>query len=195
MAYASLSELRAFLRLATGETGDDTLLTNLLTYAQAFIESPQCCNRVFEASTNTDRKFDAVADVRGMRLVLDYDLCSINSITNGDGAVIPSTAYFTRPTNITPYYAIELFASQGYSWGYTTDPQNSIVISGKWAYSASAPSSIKDATLVLAKWMYRQINNDSDTERAILSPDGSMIMPSALPKLFWDLVAGYRRRP
>lgn len=192
MAYASLAELRALLRLATAETGDDTLLTNELTYAQAFIESPQCCNRVFEASSDTTRYLNAETQVHDLRLMLDYDLCSIKTVTC-DGTVIPSSAYVTCPTNTTPYWALELYASQGYTWGYSSDPQKAIAIEGKWAYSTTAPSAIKDATLLLAKWKYRQLSNDADAERPILSADGTILMPSALPRVFWDLVQGYRR--
>ena len=194
MAYASLSELRAFLRLASGETTDDTLLTNLLTYAQAFIESPQCCNRVFEASADTTRYFDAVEDTDGARLNFDTDCAAITAVTNGGAVVVPSTAYVTLPANQTPYIGIQLLASKGYTWQFVDDPENAISIAGKWAYSTTAPSAIKDATLVLGKWMYRQLNSDSDTDRPIISPDGTMLMPTALPRMFWDLVNGYRRR-
>lgn len=196
MAYASLAELRAELKLSAGETVDDTLLTNYLARAQAFVESAECCNRVFEAGADSTRYFDVGRDTDGTTLRLDYDLAATpTTVTNGNGEVIASTAYVLEPRNVTPYYAIRLKATSGYVWSYGDDPDNPIVIVGKWAYSTSAPTRIKTATLLLAKWMYQQrANQSADADRTIVSGDGMIILPSALPKVFWDMVSGYKRR-
>ena len=196
MAYASLSDLRAYLKLAAGETADDTLLTNCLTRAQAFIESPQCCNRVFEASADSTRDFDlsAVAD-DGMTLRLDYDLAATpTTVTNGDGQVIPSAAYILEPRNVTPKHSIRLRATYGYVWSYGDDPDNAIEIVAKWAYSTSAPEPIKTATLLLAKWLYRQKNATLEADQPIMAEGGFVILPSKLPTAFWDMVNGFKRR-
>ncbi|MGB8648859.1 MAG: hypothetical protein WCF84_26720 [Anaerolineae bacterium] len=194
MAYATKDDLRAFLKLQVGETADDTLLQNAVTDAQNFIEGAECCNRLFEASTDTTRYFDALQNVDDLTLVFDIYCCGITTVVNGDGSTLPSSVYITLPPNITPYYGIKLLASGGYVWQYLSDPENAIAVTGKWAYSLAAPAKIKRATLVLAKYLYRQLNADSDADRPLMTGDGVVIMPSNLPKLFWDLVGGYRRR-
>ena len=194
MAYATLSELRAYLKLGTSETGDDTLLTDLLTRAQAYIDSPQCCNRTFEASADTTRYFDATRAVDGLTLRLDYDLATTpTTVTNGDGTTIASTYYVLEPRNIAPYFQIRLKATSGIVWSYGDDPDNPIAVTGKFAYSVTAPTAIKQATLVLAAWFYRQRGANADVDRSVMA-DGMVIMPTSLPKVFWDLVGGYKRR-
>ncbi len=197
MAYASLAELRAELKLATSpaETVDDMLLSGYLTRAQSFIESAECCNRVFEAAADSTRYFplSAVAS-DGLTLRFDYDLCATpTTVTNGDGEVIPSTAYILKPDNFRPYHSLKLKVSQGYRWNYGDDPDNRIAIVAKWAYSVTAPEDIKAATLVLARWLYRQRPSKESADQPIMSPSGFMIMPSKLPAVFWSFVGGYKR--
>jgi hypothetical protein len=196
MSYASLSDLRAYLKLGAGETGDDTFLTNSLARAQAFIESPQCCNRVFEASADSTRYQDmsrVLSD--GRTLLLDYDLATTpTTVTNGDGQVIASTNYVLEPRNLTPYHSIRLKQSSGYTWSSGDDPDNPITIVAKWAYSLTAPTAIVTATLLLAKWLYRQKNATSEADQPVVAQGGFLILPSKLPTAFWDMVAGYKRR-
>lgn len=197
MAYATLAELREYLKLGAGETADDTFLSHCLTRAQAFVESAECCNRVFEASADSTRSFLVWGHVAedGMTLHLDYDLATTpTTVTNGDGEVIPSSAYTLLPLNVTPKHSIKLKSAQGYVWQYGDDPDNTINILGKWAYALTAPEQIKTATLLLAKWLYRQKNATSETDQPIMAQGGFVIMPSRLPSVFWELVSGYRRR-
>lgn len=197
MAYATLAQLREYLKLGASETGDDTFLTNCLTRAQDFIEGAECCNRVFEASADSTRSFFVHQSVAadGMTLRLDYDLASTpTTVTNGNDEVIPSTAYTLLPLNLTPKHSIKLKSTYGYTWQYGDDPDNTIDIVAKWAYSLTAPERIKTATLLLAKWLYRQKNATSDADQPVVAPGGFIIMPSKLPTAFWDMVSGYKRR-
>lgn len=196
MAYATVAELRSELKLSAVETADDARLTTCLERAQGFIESPECCNRVFEASADSTRYLD-LTRVRddGLTLRLDFDLAATpTTVTNGDGEVIPSTAYILLERNVTPYHSIRLKRSSGYLWSYGDDPDNPITILGKCAYSTAAPTNIKTATLVLAKWLYQQKMSNSNTDQPIMSPGGFVIMPSRLPTVFWDLVRAFQRR-
>lgn len=196
MSYATLAQLREYLKLGVTETGDDTFLTNCLTRAQDFIEGAECCNRVFEAVDSTRSFFvhQSVSD-DGLTLRLDYDLASTpTTVTNGDGEVIPSNAYTLLPLNVTPKYAIKLKSTSGYVWVYGDDPDNTINITAKWAFSLTAPERIKTATLLLAKWLYRQKNATSEADNPIVAQGGFIIMPSKLPSAFWDMVSGYKRR-
>ena len=190
MTYISLADLKLYLGITT--TNEDDLLNDCISAAQKTIETK--CGRVFEAAANTTRNFDAVRDVEGYLLHLDADLCAINSITNGDGLVVSSSNYVTEPRNITPYYAIRLKANSSVAWTYSSSPEDAIAVSGKWAYSVTAPDDIAQACKRLAAWLYRQKDSSQDADRAIMSASGAVIMPSALPKDVVDLYKPYIRQ-
>lgn len=189
MAYVTSTLLKTYLGATTGT--DDTLLTALITRSQAIID--RYCNRTFEVSTNTSRLFDAERDVDGPMLWLDEDLVSINSVTNGDSDVlVASTEYTTEPRNRTPYYALKLVAQSGLYWTWTTTPENAITISGKWAYSTAAPDDIVHVTLRLAAYLYRQRDNATDLDRAVIAGNAT-ILPAQLPNDIKMLLDPYRR--
>jgi len=189
MAYCETSDVKLLLDISG--TGDDTLIGGLITQAQEIIES--YCHRQFEASTETTRYFDAVRDVDGLVLNLDEDLAQISTVTNGDSTVVTSAQYATEPRNRTPYHALRLLANSGVDWEYTTDPENAIAIKGYWAWSVSAPLDIKRACIRLAAQMYNQKDSGSDMDRPVMSPDGAMLFPAALPRDVIDILNRYRR--
>lgn len=155
MPYLVAADLRTYLGISS--TSDDALLTVLIAAAQKAVE--EYTHRVFEASAATAKTFDAVRDVgKGddrRTLYLDQDLCTITSIVNGDATTVTAAQYVTEPRSVTPYYAIRLKASANIAWTYNDDPENAITVTGKWAYSASAPDDIVQATKRMAGWMYR----------------------------------------
>lgn len=188
MAYTSASNLKTYLGIS--EATDDTLLGTLITAAQAMIDAH--CRQTFEAAADTTRYFDAVRDVNGSMLYLDAPLCAITTVTNGDGNTVASTKYVTEPRNTTPYYALQLKANAGVAWTYTSTPENAIAIAGKWAYSTTAPADIAQTTIRLAAYLYRQRDNASDLDRAIVGASGIML-PAALPKDIQTLLRPYVR--
>jgi len=188
MAYTDNTTLAALLGISG--SGDNSLLTACITRAQAAIN--KLTGRVFECATATTRYFDVDRDVQGRTLYLDRDLCSISTITNGDGSTIASDAYVTEPRNDTPYRAITLKASKGITWTYLTDPENAISVNGKWAYSATAPDDIVQACLRLAGFYYRQKDNP-EYGRAITEA-GIVVEPNDVPADVLHLLAPYVRR-
>lgn len=196
MTYATLADVKLYLDLATN-TNDDASLLLFIDKAQGIIDS--YCNRTFEADADTTRYFDAVHDVdypQSLILFLDHDLASVTSITNGDGTAVTANQYVMNPRNRTPYYAIELLPSSGIAWTYTTDWQNAIAITGRWAYATSAPQAIIQTCVRLAVWLYRQKDTsaDSNAERPIMTASGTVIMPSSLPRDIRDILEPYRRK-
>lgn len=191
MAYATLTELKQYLGISA--SGDDGLLGDMLTRAQAIIEAGT--GRVFEAAADTTRYFDPLINVDNSALYLDEDLAAISAITNGDAAqtTITSSQYVTEPRNQTPYYAVRLLDSANLSWEYSEDPQNAISISGKWAYSETAPADIVQATVRLAAFLYRQKESNADVDRTMQLPDGSMVLPSSLPRDVLAIIYRYKR--
>jgi len=190
MAYCGVDELKEYLGV-TGAT-DDAMLLTLLAAAQRTIDS--YCARTFEATADTVRTFDSQRDVDGYTLTVDSDLCAITSIVNGDGTTISNSHYVTEPRNETPYYAIRLKASAGEVWTSTAagDSENAISITGKWAYSTSAPSDIAHVCKRLAAYIYRQKDNAGDLDRAVIAGN-STILPAQIPSDIRLMLAPYKR--
>ena len=190
MAYCGVDELKEYLGV-TGAT-DDAMLLTLLAAAQRTIDS--YCARTFEATADTVRTFDSQRDVDGYTLTVDSDLCSITSIVNGDGTTISNSHYVTEPRNETPYYAIRLKVSAGKVWTSTVagDSENAITITGKWAYSTSAPSDIAHVCKRLAAYIYRQKDNAGDLDRAVIAGN-STILPAQIPSDIRLMLTPYKR--
>ena len=190
MAYCGVDELKEYLGV-TG-TADDAMLLTLLAAAQRTIDS--YCARTFEATADTVRTFDSQRDVDGYTLTVDSDLCAITSIVNGDGTTISNSHYVTEPRNETPYYAIRLKTSAGKVWTSTVsgDSENAITVTGKWAYSTSAPSDIAHVCKRLAAYIYRQKDNAGDLDRAVIAGN-STILPAQIPSDIRLMLAPYRR--
>lgn len=194
MAYASLAELKTYVGIPTGTTGDDALLTALLARAQAFIESPAGTGRVFEAAADTTRYFDAQRDVDGRTLYFDdgSDLCQLTSVVNA-GVTIPLSAIALEPRNATPYFGLTLKLGLDYEWDWDDTPEGAIAVTGRWAYSVTAPLDIVHATIRLAFTYYRQRDNAMDIAAPVMSSDGVAIMPTAIPRDVLDTCMRYRR--
>jgi hypothetical protein len=191
MAYCTLDELKTYLGITTDD--DDVLLSSCRRRAQQTIDT--YCRRTFEATADSTKYLDAVEDVVGSTLYLTGagELCAITSITNGDATVLASTDYVTEPRNSTPYYAIRLLVSSGQTWTYTTDPEDAIAIVGRWAYSTSAPADITQACLRLSAWYYRQKDTTADADRPLLAGDGTIVMPSSMPRDVIAALSPYRK--
>lgn len=188
MAYTTAANLKVYLGIA--DVADDALLTTLIAAAQAFIDA--YTGRTFEATADSVRKHDAYRDVKGPVLWLADDCSAITSITNGDGATVAANKYVTEPRNSTPIYAVRLLSSAGVGWVAGTDPENAISVTGKWAWSATAPADIVQACTRLAAFMYRQKDNMGEGDRALIAGGGT-VLPVALPSDVKAMLAPYRR--
>lgn len=190
MAYATYAQ---FAALKEGNVAaDQTLIETLIARAQALIDA--FTGRTFEAAQDATRYFTVGRDTDGPRLWLDRDLCAITSVTNGDADVLATTEYTTEPKGDTPYRTIKLLASSGLAWTYTDDPEDAVVVVGKWAYATTAPTAIQHATLRLALWLYEQRHAQGDFGAAQVSADGVMLLPSRLPRDVAEILSPYRKR-
>jgi len=189
MAYASTNDLKAYLGIGTAT--DDALLAALLTRAQAVID--EHCNRAFEAAADSTRYYDAINDVWGQLLMLDADLSAVTTVVNGDGVTISSTEYVLQPSNNRPAYAIRLKDNASVVWTYSESPERSIAVTGKFAFSTSAPADIVHATVRLAAWFYRQKDNSADLSDVNVAMGGAVMIPSGLPRDVTALLERYVR--
>ncbi len=177
--YISVARLKQELDLDS--LADDLLLARKIREAQTIIE--QATRRVWKATSDTTVKFDAAWDVEGRTLWFPHlDLCAITTVVNGDGSVIASDKYVTEPRGETPYYGLTLKGSSGLGWTYTTDPEDAISITGRWAFSVMPPGDIVDATVRLAGWLYRQRDSSSDFDRVSVGVNGVTMLPASIPQ-------------
>lgn len=192
MAYSNVANLKTYLGI-TG-TADDQLLDYLIDRAQGTIED--YCGRRFESSADSIHRFTVGVDTDARMLYLDDDLAQITSIVTDADATSPvtlaTTEYITHPRNKTPYHAIELLSSSDNSWTYTTNPQNGITITGRWAWSVTAPPEIVHACTRLAGYFYRQ--KDAGIYDTTAIPDAGIIqVPQGIPRDVQMILAPYRR--
>lgn len=183
MAYATVAELKIYLDIAG--SGDDTLLSDLLDAATAQIDRQT--NRTFTAASST-RYYDLDA-VEGQDLLLDEDLISITTLTNGDGTSLAATTYWLIPRNTgPPYHMIRL--KSDYSWSFDSDGEVSVL--GSWGYAASVPGDIAQACKRLAAYYYRQ--KDAQVFDVTAIPEMGMIqVPSGIPADVRVLLGPYKK--
>lgn len=202
MAYAELDDLKQRLRIPTHVTQDDEWLNFLLEAATQTVEL--ATGRLFAVVDETTAYIDYTPEtVVGYILRLPDDFHTITEVVNGDGETIAYTNYVPNPrlysvvdgamvaptaTILTarPFYEIQLKTSSGKAWTFDTSFEGAIAVTGMRGYSGVPPAPIKLATLDLATHMAKLPENIG---RAIVSPDGMLLTPSALP----DHVIGYLR--
>lgn len=192
MAYTSVAQVKLYLDIS--ETDDDQLLGDLIDYAQKAIDG--YTGRSFEASADSTRYFTVGVDTEGRMLYLDEDLADITSVITDADATSPTTLattdYITHPRNRTPYHAIEILGSSNNSWEYTDDPEGGISVTGKWAWSETAPNDIIHACNRLTAYYYRQ--KDAGVFDTTAIPDAGIIqIPQGIPRDVQLILNPYRR--
>ena len=199
--YTTTAAVKAELKIT--DASDDALIGGYVTLAQRIIEAPPPLGtgRVFEASLDTTRYMDAPADASNRTLdgplyvlLLNGDLCAITSIVNGDGLTVAAADYVTEPRVSTPYFAIRLKSGTGLTWKAGDSPEGAIAITGKWAYSTSAPADIQRCATRLAAWCYRARESAGGFDQDIKTEEG-LILGSRMPRdircmieTYWSLV-------
>lgn len=72
---------------------------------------------------------------RPYQLVMhNEDLLEVTSITNYDNEVLDPSTYVLKPYHTSVKHTIELLPSGGKSFGFTTDWQQAILVTGWWGY-------------------------------------------------------------
>lgn len=194
MAYATLAQVKNYLDI--GADTDDVLLSDLITRAQAAIDT--YTRRRFEAATVTRYYEWGDLDDSGFVLVLDDDLLSITTLTNGDssGTAIPATEYWLcnalgRRIPSGPYHAIRLKIDSTYSWEFDTDYM--VSVAGTWGYSTTAPSDIAHATIRMVGYYYAQ--KDAQVFDVTAVPEAGIIqVPQGIPRDVERVLDPYKRQ-
>jgi hypothetical protein len=186
--YVGIPDVSRYLNL--DDDSDDDLVEDCIKRAQAAVENVY--QRTYLVEADATHYFTVGVDTYGATLMLDDDLLSVTSITNGDGTTITTSQYTLLPRNEPRFYAIKLLGSAGIAWTYNTDPEDAIAVTGKWGWSLTPDNDIQQTTLRLAVFFYRQRSTGVDLDRPIASPDGSLILPGRLPE---DVMGLMRMHP
>lgn len=194
MAYTTVSAVNTYL--GTSGSGDDALITDLITRAQSVIDL--YTDRTFEhSSVSATRYFTVGVDTVGRTLYLDEDLCATSSVVTNADADTPTTLtadtdFIEYPRNITPYNRICLLGSSAYSWDYTSNPEFGVEVTGKWSYSSSPPDDIVQAAIRMTGYFYRQ--KDSQVFDVIAIPAAGIVqMPKGIPEDVRIILNTYRK--
>jgi hypothetical protein len=153
--YATLHQVRSYLKLKTAETSDDELLKDFVRASTRSID--KYTRRRFDVRLET-RNYDypvpksglhgvykaedfvyqmnAVADWVDARIKLDDDLLAVDTLTNGDDVEISSGDYVLEPANNYPKHSIKLVEDSDVSWqtGSSGERKQIIDVKGHWGY-------------------------------------------------------------
>lgn len=135
--YATLDEVRRYLGLEAGQTGDDDLLLMMLGAASRLIES--YAGRRFYPERATRRY--TLSDP--LTLLLDGDLLALHSLTNGDGSAIPLDAVHLYPGgSVASSLLLNRTRATFVPGG---DPLDAIAVEGTWGYHPAWASAWQDS--------------------------------------------------
>jgi hypothetical protein len=150
--------------------------------------------RTFYSRTAETRRFD-VPDVGDKHLLmLDDDLISVTTLTNGDAEVLTTADYVLLPANGTPKYAIKIKDISSKFWSYNSDNSTEQVITvvGSWGYSATAPLPVKEACILESIRLFKR--KDAPYGLMGMSPAGGEVVHNIKPDpMIERLLAPYRR--
>ena len=183
--YCSVANLKAYL--GQDAATDEALLADAIDAAEAYID--KATRRRFRVPAVSWRRFDAVRDVDGDVLYLDYDLVKDSQIINGDGSIVAVANRQLLTPNSPPYWGIRILTG---SWRYSTHSEDAIRVRGYWGYSLKAPQDIVQATRRLAAYLYKQ--KDSQVfDVASFYEGGILTLPQGIPAGVALTLDHYRR--
>ncbi len=185
-AYCLNSDIATALNISGSQ--DNTWLTSLATSASAWVDA-HCAVPAggFAVAADSTRRFDVCALEDG-DLRLDMPLVSLTSLINGDGTAVDTATVRLLPVNGSHYWAIQMLAT-GPGWQWVQDGLFSVT--GKWGWSATVPTPVKEATIMLAAWLYKRYQaglQDAANNVEI----GQMMYSERMPKQVVALLAPFR---
>lgn len=193
--YITLTQLKAYGLDGSTESGDDTLMEEIIQATSRMID--QLTERTFLAQTQT-RLFDLPP--AGRVLYLDDELLSLTSVSNSTGA-IATGSLLLEPYNNPPYTEIVIKNTAPESWRPDTGggTQRVITVVGDWGYSSSSsgeggvPEDIKQVTKELAMALFRHRKGQSVNMAARITSAGVVMIPKGLTEMAKATLDRYTR--
>ena len=185
MSYCGASDIRQALDIVS-DTQDDWLDT-LTDSASAWIDEHCGLPADGFAATTDATRYYTVRSLHGGALHLDAPCIAVTTITNADGTTIPTGGYRLFPLNEARKWRIELL--NGQAWAIVTE--GIYAVTGRWGWSATPPAPVREATIMLAGWMFKRYQAALQDNAA--SPDlGQILYGEAMPKQVMALLAPFR---
>jgi len=175
--YVSIDEYIAWI--AQNSNGGNSIpsadkdeMTGYLESAQDYIEEKT--GRWFEGRAGV-RYYDgsSIDNSYPNRLLLDADLLSVNTVTNGDGQAVGSTVRALYPYNEIPKWGILLLNSY-----WVGSPSSLIAVDGVWGMTQTPSPTCKRMVKRLA-WIIQSTRTSSASSQTL--PDGTRIFETAVP--------------
>lgn len=174
--YPRFQDVKHYLGI--DNSGNDALIVATLKRAIATFEN--MCGRSFVPATET-RIFDAYDEqvVTPKRLYLrDGDLLQITEMRI-DGATVPADEYFL--VGAMPHFLVRITDASDFTFNeYSSTPEQTIEIDGKWGFDLVVPEDVFGAIVRLTAFLYQQKDNAMELDRPI-AMSNSMILPASLP--------------
>ncbi len=185
-AYCTANDIALALNIAGVQ--DDGWLTTLADSASAWVDA-HCALPAggFAVTADSTRRYDVCALEDG-ELRLDVPLVSLTSLTNGDGSAVNTALVRLLPINGPHYWSIQML-STGPGWQWVQDGLFSVT--GKWGWSATVPTPVKEATVMLAAWLYKRYQAGLQ-DVANNAEIGQMMYSERMPKQVVALLAPFR---
>jgi len=185
--YATLAEFKSWARITSTSSDDDSVAETILEAASRYIDA-EAQRRFYQSSSDT-HYFDTPA---GNTLYFDDDFSSVTSVTNGDGAIIASTAYVLLPANSVPKYGLQLIPTVGVTWKTDNgNPLQCIEVTG--ATGISCPLDIKEACLMIAKASYNRRFGENMSGITTITAGGLLVTPEDVPAKALQAIHNHRR--
>lgn len=200
--YATLDQFKMLKDISSNDAADDIYIEDLIERASRMVDS--ICGRWFYADTQT-RYFD-VPRPASRELVLDADLLTVTTLTNGDTTVITSADYNLLPFNGYPKRSIKLKASSVYYWAMdsSANVEGVISVAGTWGFVSRSATDARSArvilntafaTLRIAQMWYHDRFGQNLGGNTIITAAGIVQTPAgAVPKAAYDAIAPYIER-
>lgn len=188
--YASLSEFKAYKSIDSTDATDDTVIEDIIEAVSRYFDLKT--GRTFYARTET-RYFDVPA---GRELMLDDDLLTVTTLTNGDGVVIANTEYDLVPKNGAVHFAIRLKQMSAVLWQSDAygNTESVISVAGTWGKAATVPDQVKEACLEVAANVYGRRSGQGTDGSANITAAGMVVYPRDIPGWVRDMLDTYKRR-
>lgn len=194
--YATLPEVKRTLKPSGGmSTSDDDFLYDCIHDASDII-TDYCRRWFYEVETTHYFHSEDDVDHDTSELILnDLDLLSVTSITvDNGGTALTSSEYVLYPRHSSPKSVIRLKENSSNTWSYSSTPEDSIAVTGKWGFNEGTVPirPIRRACVHIVEWLYLERLNPM-TGTVVMPNQGGLVIPVDLPKKATDILNRYRR--
>lgn len=183
--YCTLSELKAYARIDTISTSDDSVLSMFIEAASRYIDKQT--NTTFYTVV-VNRHFD---EPSATTLFLNDYCTAINSITNGDGSPVVATDYVTLSADAGFIYAVTLIRNTWKSSPVTN--LQCITVNANWGKTATTPVDIKECCLLIVKSAYNRRFGENITSTSTVTQAGVVITPEDIPAKAREIINQNRK--